>query len=621
MFSDTVGDNCTRGEAEELEQIQLATVRMATSATSDVFTEWADVQRNFWDWRMRVSPEFSTYTGVYRYNDRITPKNISHYTVMKKEVDTFLQHLKIVDRTALGRSEKMDFDILQDLLQTFSDAYRWVEYAPVNPINFLDGPQLNPGSDIPFDNRGDFENYLSRLEQYPFQISEIIENFRTAVRLGHTLHNVSIDRVPAQIDEALRTNPEHFVYYRPFIYTLNEISSISPNDKANMRQRAKNSITRFMRALENLRDYITYEYLPQTRSEYGVGAWGNGEFYKACLRWHLSVDMGPEEVHDIGRREVERIKSEMDQTMRRLNFTGTIREFFTQTKENPKFTRKSSDEILQLYRNMSEQIIQPKLPTIFKNMPDMDFSILKMPNDGTSGSYVSGSDSDARSGTFFVNLHRPQEILTFNLMPLLLHETIPGHHLQAIYSQATNLENYRKHTNGAIRANVPVAFPTYTAYIEGWALYAEMLGEELGLYKDDYELMGRYEWEILRACRLVIDTGLHMYNWTREHAVQYLMDHTAHGRTKAEHEIDRYITWPGQACAYKIGELRIKDIRSKAKNRLGDKFDIRDFHSVILNNGPVPLRLLERVVDDWVEDIEAAHRLSSLTTQKGKECY
>ncbi|KAL5005465.1 hypothetical protein ScPMuIL_018921 [Solemya velum] len=563
-----------------------------------------------------MSPELSTYKDVYRYNDLLTPLNLTHLTIMKEGVDEFLKQLQTINRSALSRREKMDFDVLNDLLQTFSESYKWFEYAPVNRLNFLEGPQIYTDSytsNIPFNTRGDFENFLSRLEQYPRQIHEIIDNFKVAVRTGHTLHNVSIVRVPSQIDGIITSNPEQFSFFAPFNNTLEIITTIPQTVKNDLRQRARSYITTIMVSFRTLRDYIQEDYLPYTRSEWGVGSWGDEAFYQACLKWHLSVDMTPQDVHDEGLREVERITTAMEEIMQKIGFNGSIREFFAIAKRNNNYTKDTADEILELYQRMSEDIIWPKLSRAFKDIPDRKVRILPMPYDGPGGSYWAGSEDGTRQGTFYANVYRPQETLTFNMMALLLHETIPGHHLQVIYSQTSSVKNYRKGITGGTYSNFPVAFPIYTAYVEGWGLYAEYLGEEMNLYTDKYDMMGRYEAENFRACRLVVDTGLHMFNWTRERAVTYLMDHTAYGRAEAETEIDRYITWPGQACAYKIGEILIKQIRANAEKQLGTDFDVREFHSLVLSSGQVPLHLLQRTVEEWVQSVKNARQETHVT--------
>ncbi|KAL5004873.1 hypothetical protein ScPMuIL_018329 [Solemya velum] len=568
-----------------------------------VSSDWERLQNDFWNWHMRRSPEYSTRRGDYRYNDRITPMDISYFSLLQIGVVRFLEELQVIDRFELTQQEQVDFDVLTDMLQTYNESYRWIEYAPVNPFNFLEGPDLTIAG-MPFNTRGDFENALCRLQKYPPQIVQSIHSFQTAVSTGHTLHNVSIDRLPGQIDDILTPNPKNSSAFLQFEFNLQRVYTIYEDVKQDMRLRAAGYISEYQRALASLRDYIQQEYLPHTRVEYGVGAWGDGEFYKACLRWHLSMDITPEAVHDIGRREVRRIRNQMKQVMDRLGVTGSIRDFFVGAKENPMYRGNSSDEILALYWKMSQQLVLPKLSTMFTYIPKRTFIVAPMQYDGPGAMYMPGPEDGSRPGAFLVNLFRPNETLTFKMMALLLHETIPGHHFQNAHSQTSSLKNYRKGLARRRIGQVPVSFPSYSAYAEGWGLYAEFLGEEMGLYRDEHELMGRYEQEIFRACRLVIDTGIHMYNWSRGKALEYLMNHTAFGTADAEIEIDRYITWPGQACAYKIGELRIKDIRSRAQERLGKKFDIRDFHTFILNSGRVPLRLLEKIVDQWIDTVE-----------------
>ncbi|KAK3577984.1 hypothetical protein CHS0354_013646 [Potamilus streckersoni] len=251
----------------------------------------------------------------------------------------------------------------------------------------------------------------------------------------------------------------------------------------------------------------------------------------------------------------------------------------------------------------------PELPKYFKNLPNLPLVVKNSPQDGVGGEYESGSEDGTRPGTFYANVRRPQDNPTFSMVSLSLHETVPGHHLADSYSLVSDLPRFRKHMDWRL-FSAPFFFPFFNSYVEGWALYAEYLGEEMGIYKDDFELMGRYSDEIFRACRLVIDTGLHYYGWERDRAIEYLLNYTASTKEVVVIEIDRYITWPGQACGYKMGELKIKELRQKAAKELGPLFDLPEFHYVILSNGPMPLGVLENVIDNWINDVKLASKAS-----------
>lgn len=377
-----------------------------------------------------------------------------------------------------------------------------------------------------------------------------------------------------------------------------------------MSRKAKTAVTKIIAKYRDLKEYLNQTYFRHLRPNFGVNSWDNGtEFYKACLRWHLSLDITPEEVHEKGLKEVERISSEMKKIMVKLQHQGSVKEFFTNVRQNPQFYLQSGQEIIKWYKDRIKNKIEPQLPKFFKDLPNLPVDVQPNPIDGIGGQYLAGPPDGSRPGTFQVNVFHPNKSVTIDFMALLLHETIPGHHLQISVASTVKIPDYRKYMAGYL-FTVPYEVPFYTAYVEGWALYAESLGEEMGLYEDDYELMGRYGSEIFRACRLVVDTGLHHFNWTRDKAIEFMLNYTAYSEGEITTEVDRYLTWPGQACGYKIGELKIKELRAKAQKDLGSKFDIRDFHSIILKDGALPLNILTQNVNQWIDETK---RASSVT--------
>ncbi|XP_046350526.1 uncharacterized protein LOC124131352 isoform X1 [Haliotis rufescens] len=581
------------------------TVLWTTAITSNVVKgeSLRLIEDDFWQWRLEQAPEFASSVGITTYNDKLASYNVSVFESRRMVVEGFLERLLAVDFTWLDKAEQLDYQILSDHLQTYLDGFSWRFYETLNPINFLEGLQTNPAhflETLPFKTDRDYENYLRRLHKLPKQLAEFRYLFSEAVRRQHTLHRVSVEPVPGQIEKLLVDDVTQSTFYSPF----RDMSSVSPVKRDEIREKGRQFVNDVIEAFRTLKNYIINEYLPHARSSWGIGQWDNGiENYKACLRWHLSLDITPEYVHRLGLSEVARIRRKMEQTMSRMNFNGTISDFFNVVRTDPRFHVTSGQTLLQKYNDIIYNEIYPKLPRLFKDIPNLPLRTSPMPNDGVGGEYLAGTADGARPGIFYINLFHPNEIATIDMKALSLHETVPGHHLQRIYALAADLPSFRKFQEDTNYWQAPFKFPFYTAYLEGWALYAEYLGEEMGLYKDDYELMGRYGSEMFRASRMVVDTGLHYFNWDKEQAVSYMLAHTAYSRNDIESEVHRYVTWPGQACSYKIGEIRIRQLRERAMQRLGPLFDLKTFHALLLKNGPVPLRILERMVNEWMTDV------------------
>ncbi|WAR28595.1 hypothetical protein MAR_014299, partial [Mya arenaria] len=318
------------------------------------------------------------------------------------------------------------------------------------------------------------------------------------------------------------------------------------------------------------------EYKNASRKQYGVSSFPRGkDYYRACLRWHLSTDITPEEVHALGVQEVERIHGQMKQVMTKLKFTGTVKEFFNMLKNNSTFIIQSKEETINRYEEIINVRIKPRLQ-----------KVKEMPYDGPVGTYLSGSPDGSLPGDIYTRV-------------------------------ATGVSKFQKFGDYSKYYSVPYHFPFYTANIEGWGLYSESLGEKdyLDVYDDEYELMGRYSYEIFRACRLVVDTGLHYFNWTRDDAIEYVLNYTSLSRSSTETEIDRYITWPGQATAYKIGEIKIKELRKRAIDELGSLFDIQDFHSIFLDFGAAPLSVVERLVEQWIKNVKESDSFEKISSE------
>ncbi|XP_064615406.1 uncharacterized protein LOC135479485 isoform X2 [Liolophura sinensis] len=571
----------------------------ATQVTGDASLDFATLSDQFWSWTLHTFPEFATGFGYSEYNDQLESYNLTVHALRKAKVEEFLDRLRGIKKDELRADEQLNYVILEDAFNTYIEGYTWMKFGGLNPVSFMNGLQNEWRNlmNVPFKTKPDFENFITRIGLLKTRLAEYTELCQEAVRLNRTHHWASLAKVPGQIDAILVEDPFHSAFYEPFKETLENLTTISQTEKEDFRSRALVAInTGVLHPFRDFKTFLKNDYMPYSRPAAGVGSWDQGrDYYEACLKWQLSVDMTPEEVHARGESEVQRVSGEMMKVMRSQDFHGSISEYFESLRSQDRFKFPSGEAIIEEYEDIIYQRINTKLGMIFSKIPDAPLTVAAMPYDGSSGSYS--------NGVFYANVMRPNLTNSFDLMSLALHEGNPGHHFQISYMLQRSLPVYRKRLPSQ-GFRVPFGFPAHTAYIEGWALYAEALGEEMRVYKDDYELMGRYSREMLRACRLVVDTGIHVLGWTREEAILYISNYTSYSRPEIENQVDRYITFPGQACAYKIGELKIWELRHKAEKELGNNFDLKDFHTTILDLGNVPLRLMEEAVDHMIERVK-----------------
>ncbi|XP_061176611.1 uncharacterized protein LOC133185430 [Saccostrea echinata] len=562
----------------------------------------------FWQWRMRQSPEFASFCGDQRYShllDDIDPDNFEEF---EEDVSKLLEKAEEIQVNQLSKRARNALLLVKDQMDTFVDGMK--HKCWYFPINFMDGLHVDAPkvmSTCPTKTVEDFRNLNKRIRCYEKKARSCIHLLKEGVDHGHVNHLYSIEGVPEQLDTMITAEltPEKDVFLAPY---KKFPASIEPSIKDELLAEAKEIVQNVVRpAFKELAEYIENDYMKYLRTDISIYSLPNGEeLYQDCLEFHLSLSMTPQQVFDIGKVEVERITQAMHKITQEEGFGTDIRKFKEDISKRDEFHCKTPEELIDYVKHICFDQIQPKLPLLFKESPKSRLKIEPTPplmDDGPVAFYFNGSPDGSRPGVYYISTSNLQVNPKYELPALCLHEGEPGHHFQGMISmEMKELHAFRRANEDLNYAWVPSRFPMYTAYLEGWGLYCEYLGEELGLYEDNYTLFGRYCGEILRAARLVVDTGIHAFGWTFEEALNYMVEKTFLDVNTLEIEVKRYVTLPGQACAYKIGEIVLKQLRQKASLALGDKFDVREFHSVVLRCGSVPLKFLAQKVDEYIKD-------------------
>ena len=568
----------------------------------------ASVFQRFWRWRLENSPEFATAIGEHAFDDRLDEMSFSSYLRRQSSAKEFLREIEDILAVvpSSNRDVLMNLELLCEDLKGYVDGVGYKSY--LWPLNRLEGPQSDFPRLISYmkkDDMGDFNNILNRFKLFAQQIDETISLLQEGMNLGLTMHMISISPVPNQLFAIAQKPVEASDFFKPFQSKPNKFSY---NEWSNLTTTAKSLINSSVYpAYKRLGDFLSNTYMKNTRAEIAISSLPGGkDLYAKCLKFHTTTNLTAEEVHDIGKREVQRILSAMEEVKTKTKFQGTLADFRAYMRTDSKFKFNNASEMLATYNNLRAQIAQ-QLPKYFTKLPESQYVIEPVPEDiapNFPGAYYRAPSKDgSRPGTFMINTYLPETRNNYECVCLSLHEAEPGHHLQSsLTMESTSLVEFRRFMEDRKYYEPPARFAMNTAYSEGWALYAEYLGEEMGLYTDPYDMFGRLSHEMLRACRLVVDTGMHALGWSRDDAIQFMLNNTAASKHDIEAEIDRYITWPGQACGYKIGEIKIKEMRSKAERALGKKFKLKAFHNLIASMGGVPISMLERKIDLFIQD-------------------
>lgn len=545
-----------------------------------------------WDYDMEQSPTRASSMGDRRWNDRWPDLSLEARRLRHEHDKEVLARLRAINRAGLSAADQLNYDLFQKEYESRIEEYDYHWYLV--PLNQRGGIQTaNELADsLRFTTVKDYEDWLARLRAFSGYMDQTMTLMREGIKEKMMLPKVVMQRVPAQIDKQIVEDPQASLFYVPF---KRMPESIPAADRERLQAAAREAIaSSLVPAFKRFKEFFMKDYLPASFDE--VGAWqmrDGGKMYAFFVRKYTTTNMTPREVHELGLREVARIRAEMQGIMMKVGFKGTMQEFFQFLRTDPRFYYKTPQELFEAYQALAKRI-DPLLVKVFKTLPRMPYGVEPIPlaiaPDTTTAYYRQPAADGSRAGTYFVNLYKPETRPKYEMMALSLHESVPGHHLQiALAQEQGDIPNFRRYGG-------------YTAFIEGWGLYAESLGDDLGLYDDPYSKFGQLTYEMWRAVRLVVDTGMHEMHWTREQAIKYFMDNAAKQELDVVNEIDRYISWPGQALAYKIGELKLKELRARASRELGDKFDVREFHDVVLRSGAVPLDILERNVDAWIRE-------------------
>jgi len=548
-----------------------------------------------WEYTLREDPTFASFLGDRRYNDRWPDVSLAAVARRHQHNQEVLEKLDAIDRAALSEADRVNYQLFRRNYEFAVEGHQYRTY--LLPVSHQGGIQTeNELADaLRFATVKDYEDWIARLRALPLYVEQITALMKEGIRAGIVHPRVIMERVPAQIEKQIVDDPAGSLFFKPFTRFPDEIPAgererLAAQAQAAIREQVVPAYRKFQR-------FFLEEYLPACLEKAGVWQLPRGkELYAFRTRLFTTTNLTPEEIHRLGLEEVKRIRGEMEAIIKQIGFQGSFEEFLQFLRTDPRFYYRDPQELLEAYRALSKQL-DPTLVKLFKRLPRAPYGVEPIPEavapDTTTAYYRQPAADGSRAGTYFVNLYRPEVRPKYEMEALSMHEAVPGHHLQiALAMELGELPEFRRYDG-------------YTAFTEGWGLYAESLGGELGFYRDPYSKFGQLTYEMWRAVRLVVDTGMHTMGWSRQQAIDFFKANAAKTELDIVNEVDRYIAWPGQALAYKIGELKIKELRARAARELGERFDVRDFHDVVLGSGALPLDVLEANVDAWIARVKS----------------
>ena len=574
----------------------LLTISTATTSPAQTANETLlSLGQEIWEFRLRQNPLFATSSGDRRFDDQLPTISEANSLTTQAVYRKFQERLRQICEDDLSATHQINFEILERFLAT---EIAETEFgAHLIPITNREGfhisfPDLRRR--MPLKTVQDFENYIARLRGFKDYSAGHIQLMRQGLKLGLTLPSVVLQRFRDPIEIHLVKNAEDSLFYEPL---KNLPVSIPQAERTRLQAAAQDAIQNsIVPGYAAFLEFMASEYVPGARGTIGASALPDGRaFYRHRVQRFTTLELSPEEVHQIGLSEVKRIRAEMQAVIVGVAFTGTLADFIKHLRNSPQFQPTSAEQLMSKTSSILKRM-DGELPKLFRRLPRTPYGLKKIPDyiapQTTSAYYMPPPGDGTRAGFYYLNTYDLKSRPLYNLQALSLHEAVPGHHLQiALQQEMADVHPYRR-------------FASFTAFVEGWALYAERLGLEVGFYEEPYSNFGRLTFEMWRACRLVVDTGIHYFGWTRQQAINFMAENTALSLHDIRSEVDRYIAWPGQALGYKIGELKIRELRAHAEKELGDNFDIREFHDALLLQGSVPLDVLSQQIDAWIRNTQ-----------------
>jgi prolyl oligopeptidase len=566
------------------------TLAVTGAAQADATADFKTLLDEHWEWTLANSPLLASALGDRRYNQEWEDRSLDAIERRHEDTREFLRRTYAMDRNTLPAEEQLNYELFRRQLQDEVDKHQFKGY--LLPFHHQGGVQNldNTTNRLRLVTVQDFDDWLARLSKIDDVIDQSIALAERGRKNGFMSPVILMQRIPGQIAAQIVEFPADSPFFRPFAELPETISSA---DRERLRAQAIEVIEKtVLPAYRKLDTYFNRKYLPAARETIGLSDLPDGSaWYEHQARSFTTTRMTPDEIHRIGLNEVKRIRDEMQKIIAKVEFEGTFQEFLNYLRTDPQFYFDNPDDLYREYLATSKRL-DPELVKLFGKLPRMPYGVKPIPDsiapDTTTAYYNRPAADGSRAGTYYVNLYKPEVRPKYEIEVLSVHEAVPGHHLQiALQQELDDIPMFRR-------------FLGFTAFVEGWGLYSERLGYDMGLYQDPYSSFGQLTYDMWRAVRLVVDTGMHYKGWTRQQAIDFFKDNAAKTEHDIVNEIDRYIAWPGQALAYKIGQLKILQIRERAEVQLGKNFDIRAFHDELLGAGALPLDLLERRMDNWM---------------------
>jgi uncharacterized protein (DUF885 family) len=582
----------------------VAQVPAARTVQSAAARQFRDFLQQDWSRWMHEYPEMASDIGFpgesRRWDDHSPEGRLQRESHLRESLKT----LQTINREGLPVSEQLNYDLYRELLESATEGLQYGDdplpfrsvvpgnrWMPIDQMNGIQQGAAQTLASMPHETVANYEDILARLETLPAAVDQTRANLEAGLKRGYTQPKITMRDVPQQIANLIPPDAAKSALLQPF---QEFPPAIPERERLRLTERAKQLYASGVSpAFQRLHDYLVSTYIPACRENIAATALPNGAAaYAFHVRWQTTTDLTPQRIHEIGLSEVKRIRAEMDKVIRGAGFTGSFHEFTDFLRNDPQFYYEKADDLLNGYRVVAKKI-DPELAHEFGKLPRLPYGVAVIPEfkapSQTTAYYQPGSPALGRPGLYFVNTYNLKARPKWEMEALSLHESVPGHHLQiALAQELENVPEFRKYIG-------------FSAFDEGWALYGESLGEELALYKDPYSKFGQLSYEMWRAVRLVVDTGMHSKGWTRQQAIEFFRENTGKTDQDITVEVDRYIVWPGQALAYKLGQLKILELRKQAERQLGTQFNVRTFHDAVLEQGAVPLNLLDAHMEAWLK--------------------